>query len=178
MQSPWQGCFRAQQKKHRSHRWRHFGLLADVVQKLCWLNITKPIKWQNNFFHGLLYLVVQWSYDVFWLFNECCNGFSMFYGQSGSLNHCINFHLDVSPANASIRWRCLFPTPTTFAVQQRRVSGNRPIAFTAHNGVLAPEQIEFDWCGVNFTHCSNDRVSQHICWTCKPKKLPSRIIEQ
>ena len=69
---------------------------------------------------------------------------TLFYGQSGSLNHCRNFDLDVSTANASIRWRCLFPTPTTFAVKQRGVSGNRLISFKALDGVLAPEQIEFD----------------------------------
>ena len=112
---------------------RPSGLL--VAQKLSWLNITQK---KTNIKRLSSWLVVQWSYNVFWLFNECCNGFSMFYGQSGSLNHCRNFDPDVSTAKASIRWRCLFPTPTTFAVKQRRVH-------------LAPERIEFDGCGVHWT---------------------------
>ena len=102
------------------------------------------------FFHGLLSSGLMMFYG---LFNECWNSLSnvLFYGQSGSLNHCTNFDLDVSTANAGpIRWRCLFPTPTTFAVQ---ATPGLPCAWA--------DRIRWMRCALD-PHCSKDLVLANI----------------
>ena len=79
------------------------------------------------------WLVVQWSYDVLWLFNECCN----------SLSNVLWLIEELKPLYK------LWPR----CIHSKRVhSRHQPLSRSKQRRVyLAPEQIEFDGCGVHWT---------------------------
>ena len=146
--SPRSKAASAHNKKHRSHRCGGASGFSPI-----WLRSSADSTLQDQLPNQLLsWLVVQWCYDVFWLCNECCNGFSKFYGQSGSkpctiVQTLTSMSIHGKPLHLLT---LLFPTPTTFEVKHRGVARHSLITFIAHEGVLAPEQIEFNLS--NFHH--------------------------
>ena len=149
---------------------RHFGLLADLAQKLCWLN-TRPGS-TTVFFNGFLssgnmmFCGLQ-SFKAYHRRGNLCTSLS-------SLYYCTNFDLHVNPWQTPPSADAAIPDSNHFWGQATRSFGKQP------HHLHSSRRCTCAWANWIQLIQSPSPIAPrtrfaNVCWTCKPKKLRSRI---